>query len=147
MLKKGVILLLSVLSAAGAWEGRLEKEEGPTLLLVSLDGFRPDYLNRGFTPNLKRFGFLFPFDSFSFFFLWFSLSSLCLLFALCSSLVLASIFFSFLLFLFLSLSCFDRSLLTYPTLTNAPNQRKRESKRNLWSAPFPPKPFPTITPL
>lgn len=27
-----------------------------TVVLISLDGFRPDYLNRGLTPNLKQFG-------------------------------------------------------------------------------------------
>lgn len=27
-----------------------------TVILISLDGFRPDYLNRGKTPNMKEFG-------------------------------------------------------------------------------------------
>lgn len=27
-----------------------------TVILISFDGFRPDYLNRGVTPNLKDFG-------------------------------------------------------------------------------------------
>lgn len=27
-----------------------------TVVLISLDGFKPDYLNRGLTPNLKQFG-------------------------------------------------------------------------------------------
>jgi predicted AlkP superfamily pyrophosphatase or phosphodiesterase len=27
-----------------------------TVVLISLDGFRPDYLNRGVTPHLRRFG-------------------------------------------------------------------------------------------
>lgn len=34
-----------------------------TVVLISLDGFRPDYLNRGITPNLRKFGknYLFSF--------------------------------------------------------------------------------------
>lgn len=27
-----------------------------TVILISLDGFRPDYLNRGITRNLRQFG-------------------------------------------------------------------------------------------
>jgi len=27
-----------------------------TVILISLDGFRPDYLNRGKTPHMKEFG-------------------------------------------------------------------------------------------
>lgn len=27
-----------------------------TVVLISFDGFRPDYLNRGVTPNLKQLG-------------------------------------------------------------------------------------------
>lgn len=27
-----------------------------TVVLISLDGFRPDYMNRGVTPNLRKFG-------------------------------------------------------------------------------------------
>lgn len=29
---------------------------GPTLILISLDGFRPDYLERNMTPNMVNFG-------------------------------------------------------------------------------------------
>ena len=36
-----------------AWPA-LAAERKPLLLLVSIDGFRADYLERGFTPNLKR---------------------------------------------------------------------------------------------
>lgn len=32
-----------------------------TVVLISLDGFRPDYLNRGITPNLRQFGKFFKF--------------------------------------------------------------------------------------
>lgn len=27
-----------------------------TVILISIDGFRPDYLERGVTPNLNQFG-------------------------------------------------------------------------------------------
>lgn len=27
-----------------------------TVILISLDGFRPDYLNRGKTPHMRQFG-------------------------------------------------------------------------------------------
>lgn len=27
-----------------------------TVILISLDGFRPDYLNRGITPHMRQFG-------------------------------------------------------------------------------------------
>lgn len=30
-----------------------------TVILISFDGFRPDYLNRGLTPHLKDFGIVF----------------------------------------------------------------------------------------
>lgn len=29
---------------------------GPTLIMISLDGFRPDYLERNMTPNMVNFG-------------------------------------------------------------------------------------------
>lgn len=35
----------------------------PTLILISLDGFRNDYLDRNVTPHLSQFGKLFISDS------------------------------------------------------------------------------------
>ncbi|ORZ01749.1 hypothetical protein BCR43DRAFT_487439 [Syncephalastrum racemosum] len=44
---------------------------GPTLILVSLDGFRNDYLQRGVTPHLAKLGRIcFPFVFYTFCFLY-----------------------------------------------------------------------------
>jgi predicted AlkP superfamily pyrophosphatase or phosphodiesterase len=45
------VALLVVLASAGAWQAP-QRSPAPILVLVSLDGFRPDYSRRTSTPNL-----------------------------------------------------------------------------------------------
>lgn len=47
-MKKLLAFLLAVLAASAA------AQPAPPVILVSIDGFRPDYLARGLTPNLNR---------------------------------------------------------------------------------------------
>lgn len=47
--------LLSLILFLCVHLGFSEKTHEPALLVVSYDGFRPDYLNRKVTPNLNKF--------------------------------------------------------------------------------------------
>lgn len=48
------LLLLLILSACATAPAAPPKAERPIVVLVSIDGFRPDYLERGLTPTLSR---------------------------------------------------------------------------------------------
>ena len=53
-LKLSILLLLSY-SSHSLCRSIKEAKTQPALLVVSYDGFKPDYLNRNITPNLEQF--------------------------------------------------------------------------------------------
>ena len=46
--------LPSATAPAGVTSAAIEMQRAPVTILISIDGFHPDYLKRGLTPNLSR---------------------------------------------------------------------------------------------